>query len=32
MIGCSKTIDVPIDFVPDEKGAQIIQPGGAIVR
>jgi hypothetical protein len=32
MIGCGKTIDVPIDFVPDEKGTQIIQPGGAIVR
>lgn len=32
MVGCGKTIDVPIDFVPDEKGAQIIQPGGAIVR
>jgi hypothetical protein len=32
MIGCGRTIDVPIDFVPDEKGTQIIQPGGAIER
>jgi hypothetical protein len=32
MIGCGKTIDVPIDFVPGEKGTQIIQPGGAILR
>jgi hypothetical protein len=32
MIGCGKTIDVPIDFLPEEKGTQIIQPGGATVR
>jgi hypothetical protein len=32
MTGCGKTVDVPIDFVPDQTGAQIIQPGGAIVR
>lgn len=32
MIGCGKTVDVPIDFVPDETGAQIIEPGRAIVR
>jgi len=30
LVGCGATIDVPIDFVPQEKGGtQIIQPGGA---
>jgi hypothetical protein len=32
MIGCGRIIDVPMDFVPDEKGTQIIQPGGAIAQ
>lgn len=30
VIGCGHTINVPMDFVPDEKGTQIIQPGGAV--
>jgi hypothetical protein len=32
LVGCGKTIDVPIDFVPDENGTQVIQPGGAVER
>lgn len=32
MTGCGRTIDVPLDFVPGEKGTQIIQPGGAVER
>jgi hypothetical protein len=32
LVGCNRTVDVPIDFVPNEKGTQIIQPGGAIER
>jgi hypothetical protein len=32
MIGCGRTIDVPIDFIPDEKGTQIRQPGGSVER
>jgi len=27
--GCDRLIDVPIDFVPNAKGTEIIQPGGA---
>jgi hypothetical protein len=31
MIGCGRTIDVPMDFIPrDTGGTQIIQPGGAV--
>lgn len=32
MVGCGHTIDVPIDFVPDGKGTQVIQPAGATER
>jgi hypothetical protein len=32
MIGCDHTIDVPIDFVPDSTGTQIIQPPSAVAR
>jgi hypothetical protein len=32
MVGCGHTIDVPIDFIPDEKGTQILQPGGSVER
>jgi hypothetical protein len=32
LVGCGHTIDVPIDFVPNEKGTQIIQPGGSVKR
>lgn len=32
MVGCNHTVDVPIDFVPDVTGTQIIQPGGAVER
>ena len=32
MTGCGRTVDVPIDFVPDETGTRIIQPGGATER
>jgi hypothetical protein len=28
MIGCDRTIDVQVDFVPDERGTQIILPEG----
>jgi hypothetical protein len=31
-IGCGKIVDVPMDFVPSEKGTQYIQPGGSSVR
>jgi hypothetical protein len=27
--GCDQLVEVPIDFVPDAKGTQIVQPGGA---
>lgn len=30
--GCGHTIDVPIDFLPDGRGTQILQPGGAVER
>lgn len=30
MIGCGHTINVPLDFVPDETGTRIIQPGGSV--
>jgi hypothetical protein len=32
MVGCGRTFDVPLDFVPNAKGTQIVQPGGAIER
>lgn len=32
LVGCNRTIDVPIDFQPDAKGTLIIQPGGAALR
>jgi hypothetical protein len=32
MAGCDRTIDVPLDFVPDSTGTQIIQPGGGTQR
>ncbi len=32
LTGCGRTVDVPIDFVPDETGTRIIQPGGATER
>lgn len=32
LVGCDRTVDVPIDFVPDAKGTTIIQPGGAVGR
>lgn len=32
LVGCGHTIEVPVDFVPQSKGTQIIQPGGAIER
>ena len=28
MAGCGHTYDVPLDFVPDTGGVQVIQPGG----
>jgi len=28
MVGCGDTIEVPLDFVPQLRGTQIIQPGG----
>jgi len=31
MVGCGHTIDVPIGFLPDEKGTQIL-PSGAVER
>ncbi len=30
MIGCGRIVDVPIDFVPNATGTQIIQPGGSV--
>jgi len=27
MIGCSRQIDVPLNFIPDDKGTQIMRPG-----
>jgi hypothetical protein len=31
LVGCGRTIDVPMDFIPrDTGGAQIIQPGDAV--
>jgi hypothetical protein len=31
MVGCGRTIDLPMDFIPrDTGGTQIIQPGGAV--
>jgi hypothetical protein len=30
MVGCGHTIDVPIDFIPDEKGTRILQPGDSV--
>jgi hypothetical protein len=32
MAGCGRTIDVPIDFMPDAKGTRIVQPSGAKER
>jgi hypothetical protein len=32
LVGCGRTFDVPIDFVPDKTGTQIIQPRGIIER
>jgi hypothetical protein len=32
MTGCGRTVDVPMDFVPRDKGTQIIQPGGVVER
>jgi hypothetical protein len=32
MVGCGHTIDVPIDFIPDQKGTQILQPSGSVER
>ena len=26
MVGCGHTVDVPVDFVPDDKGTQVIVP------
>ena len=30
MVGCGRTIDVPLNFAPDETGTQITQPGHAV--
>jgi hypothetical protein len=30
LTGCGRTFDVPLDFVPDQTGTQIIQPGGTV--
>jgi len=32
MVGCGRTFDVPMDFVPSEKSTQIIQPAHVIER
>lgn len=32
LAGCGHVVDVPMDFVPDATGTQIIQPGGAVAR
>jgi hypothetical protein len=32
IVACGQIIDVPIDFVPDDTGTTIIQPGGVIKR
>jgi hypothetical protein len=32
MIGCDRTVDVPIEYAPDATGTQITQPGGAVAR
>jgi hypothetical protein len=30
--GCGRSVDVPLDFDPSEKGTRIVQPGGSVVR
>lgn len=32
MTGCGRTLDVPVDFIPNDKGTQIVQPGGVVER
>jgi hypothetical protein len=32
VVGCGHMIDVPLDFIPDEKGTQILQQGGSLER
>jgi len=32
MVGCGQTYDVPIDFLPDATGVQVIQPRGIVQR
>jgi hypothetical protein len=32
LTGCGRTVDVPIDFVPDQTGTQIILPRGEVER
>jgi hypothetical protein len=32
MIGCDRTVDVPIEYAPDATGTQITQPGGAVAH
>jgi len=30
MVGCGRTFEVPLDFLPDATGTRIIQPGGGV--
>lgn len=32
LIGCGVTIDIPIDFVPDAKGTQVIRAADVVER
>lgn len=32
LTGCSRTFDLPMDFIPDQTGTQIIQPAGQVER
>ena len=32
MAGCGRTVELPMDFIPNEKGTQIVQPIGRVER
>jgi hypothetical protein len=32
LIGCGITIDIPVEFVPDAKGTQVIRAGDVVER
>jgi len=32
IVGCGRTVDVPIKFIPRDYGTQIVQPNGAVER